>query len=168
MRVFEIAELPVSFGNVGLCPAPGRYGDYSGDLTKILSWCPSLVLTMTTEIELEAVGAEGISNDLAAKNISWRHLPVTDFRSPCRETCKLWPSAEAEAKSVLRKGGNVLVHCYGGCGRSGMAVLRLMIGAGEAPQVAMDRLRAVRPCAVETAAQANWATESTTVSVAAR
>ena len=39
-----------------------------------------------------------------------------------------------------------------------MAVLRLMIEAGEAPEVALPRLRAVRPCAVETEAQMTWAT----------
>ena len=51
----------------------------------------------------------------------------------------------------------MLVHCRGGCGRSGMAVLRLMVEAGEAPEEALARLRAVRPCAVETEAQMDWA-----------
>jgi hypothetical protein len=38
-----------------------------------------------------------------------------------------------------------------------MAVLRLMIEAGEEPQSALARLRKVRPCAVETEAQMQWA-----------
>src|SRR5690606_33735699 len=59
---------------------------------------------------------------------------------------------------ALEGGGRVLVHCLGGCGRSGMVALRLMIGAGETPEVALRHLRGVRPCAVETEAQLAWAT----------
>jgi len=50
------------------------------------------------------------------------------------------------------------VHCRGGCGRSGMIALRLMIEIGEAADDALARLRAVRPCAVETPQQLRWAT----------
>ncbi|MDH5531227.1 MAG: protein phosphatase, partial [Paracoccaceae bacterium] len=48
-----------------------------------------------------------------------------------------------------------------GCGRSGMAVLRLMVEAGEPVDVALIRLRKVRPCAVETDAQLAWASRQT-------
>lgn len=61
------------------------------------------------------------------------------------------------ALATLRNGGKVLAHCRGGCGRSGMAVLRLMVELGEAPDVALARLRDARPCAVETQAQLDWA-----------
>ncbi|MBR9844091.1 MAG: protein phosphatase, partial [Rhodobacteraceae bacterium] len=49
------------------------------------------------------------------------------------------------------------VHCFGGCGRSGMAIMRLLVEMGEEPEAALARLRAVRPCAVETEAQRLWA-----------
>ena len=52
----------------------------------------------------------------------------------------------------------MVVHCMGGCGRSGMILLRLMIDAGETPDSALARLRTARPCAVETKAQMRWAT----------
>ena len=55
----------------------------------------------------------------------------------------------------------VLVHCFGGCGRSGMLVLRVMIEAGEPAGTALKRLRQVRPCAVETEAQMAWAVQPT-------
>jgi hypothetical protein len=38
-----------------------------------------------------------------------------------------------------------------------MAVLRLMVECGEDPAQALARLRSVRPCAVETDAQLDWA-----------
>ena len=38
-----------------------------------------------------------------------------------------------------------------------MIVLRIMIEFGEDPEEALERLRKIRPCAVETKAQENWA-----------
>ena len=68
-----------------------------------------------------------------------------------------WRALGANARRALAGGGRVLIHCRAGCGRSGMAALRLMIECGEAPDEALARLRAVRPCAVETGAQMAWA-----------
>jgi protein-tyrosine phosphatase len=129
-------------------------------MATIIAWRPAMVLTMTTEIELEAAGAEALPDDLARAGVVWRHLPVTDFRAPCASVASFWPGVSAEARQVMAAGGRVLVHCYGGCGRSGMALMRLMVDAGEAPDAALERLRAVRPCAVETAAQFGWAGEA--------
>lgn len=152
-----IASLPAGGGELALCPMPGRGGTYGADLCDLLAHGPALVLTMTTAEELAAKGAEDLPGDLAAHGIGWLHLPVTDFGAPDAAVGAAWPAASARARAVLAGGGKVLVHCMGGCGRSGMAVLRLMVEIGEEPQVALARLRAVRPCAVETDAQFLWA-----------
>ena len=57
----------------------------------------------------------------------------------------------------INNGDRILVHCRGGCGRTGMIVLRIMIEFGEDPDEALKRLRKIRPCAVETNSQENWA-----------
>ncbi len=152
-----IASLPVGGGELALCPMPGRGGAYGADLRDLLAHGPALVLTMTTMEEMAAKGAKDLPADLAAHGIGWLHLPVTDFGAPGAAVSAAWPAASARARAVLAGGGKVLVHCMGGCGRSGMAVLRLMVEAGEEPQAALSRLRAVRPCAVETEAQFDWA-----------
>ncbi len=115
---------------------------------------------MTSLHELQEAGAETIGDDLARHGIVWRHLPVPDFGAPPEETARQWPDAAAEAHAILDAGGRVLTHCYGGCGRSGMASLRLLIERGEAPDAALQRLRTARPCAVETDGQFRWAAES--------
>ncbi len=157
MADFAIAGLDAGGGRLGLCPMPGREGDYSRDLAVIAGWRPALVLTMATGPELAAMGALGLSGDLAARGINWRHLPVADFGSDSASLRESWSDASREALGQLAAGHGVLAHCMGGCGRSGMAVLRLMVEAGEAPEAALCRLRAVRPCAVETEAQRIWA-----------
>jgi protein-tyrosine phosphatase len=150
----QIAELPWAAGIAGICPMPGRQGDYTGDMARLLGWQPSLVVTLAATGELAAKGAADLPQDLAAAGIAWAHLPIPDFGTPPRAMRAQWPGI---ARGLLRA-PRLLVHCMGGCGRSGMILLRLMIEQGEDPDSALARLRAVRPCAVETKAQLRWAT----------
>lgn len=148
---FEISALPVAGGTLAITPMPGR-GDYAADLRVLLAWAPQLVVTMTPLAEL---AAPSMPNDLAALGIGWAHLPIADFGAPDGDG--LWRGIETQALAVLRDRGRVLVHCRAGCGRSGMACLRIMVAAGEDGRTALKRLRAVRPCAVETGEQMDWA-----------
>jgi len=157
MTAFGIYPVAVGSGQIALSPVPGRSGSYKDDLTKVLLWGPSMVLTMTTQVELDRMGASALCDDLAAVGVVWAHLPVVDFGAPDEAVQQQWSAICEDAAARLALGGRVLVHCFGGCGRSGMAALRLMIELGEDPQAALARLRAVRPCAVETDAQLAWA-----------
>ena len=157
--MFQISELALGKGLLGISPLPGRGGQYDADLITLFQWNPSLVLSMTTAREMEHKGAGALGADLSSAGVAWVHLPVPDFGAPPEETAKRWPSAAKHAHRALAKGGRVLAHCHGGCGRSGMALLRLMVEAGEDPEKALARLRAIRPCAVETDDQFNWAAD---------
>lgn len=118
-----------------------------------------MVLTMTTMRELQSVGGAQIADHMARMKIDWHHLPVRDYGAPEPDVMRLWSDASSAAHRALDLGGKVLVHCRGGCGRSGMAAMRLLVERGEAPDAALERLRAVRPCAVETRWQYAWASE---------
>lgn len=148
-----MAELRVGNGRVSIAPCAGRGGDFAGDLATLLTGRPDLVLSLTESDEMARVGAAGLPGALAAAGVAWRHVPVSDYGVPDAG----WPLAEAAVRDVLAQGGHVHVHCMAGCGRSGAAVLRLMVASGEDPAAALARLRAVRPCAVETPAQYDWA-----------
>lgn len=156
-ETLTIHALSVAKGSLGLCRLPGARGNYKGDLQSINDWKPSLVFSMTTLSEHEAVGALTLGFDIQGMASRWFHLPVPDFGTPSANVLFKWPKASRAARRALAGGGRVLVHCKGGCGRSGMAVLRLMIEAGEQPHAALKRLRAIRPCAVETEDQMAWA-----------
>ncbi len=147
-----IAQLALGRGTLGICPMPGRAGFYQVDLEALRHWGPSLVLTLTTAAELDRV-APDLPADLARLGIRWLHFPVPDYGIPTAG----WPEVSAAAHAEIDRGNRVLAHCMGGCGRSGTALLRLMIETGEDPAAALMRLRAVRPCAVETDAQFEWA-----------
>ncbi len=158
MSQMVIHALQVGGGSLALTSMPGRGGDYAGDLDMISGWRPGLVISMTTEVEMIQDGAREFGRDVQSRASRWVHLPIDDFGAPSAEIRKRWTGVSASARQALSGGGRVLVHCRGGCGRSGMIVLRLMVECGENPGTALTRLRALRPCAVETDDQMNWAT----------
>lgn len=144
-------------GILAIAPVPGGGGDYREDLVHLADWKPALVISMTTQSEMAASGAADLGPDLQDAGTRWVHLPLADYTAPDLTHEDLWHDISRTALAALQGGGRVLVHCRGGCGRSGMVALRLMIEAGEAPDEALRRLRSIRPCAVETDAQMRWA-----------
>ena len=156
MSEFLIYEQRVGGGTLALSPIPGRTRHYPADWQRLLAWRPDVVVSLTEVAELARKGAGSLGADLAQAGIDWVHFPIADFGVP--DVTAPWRAHEDALLARLAQGARVLVHCFGGCGRSGMVVLRLMIAAGEAPGDALARLRALRPCAVETPAQLAWAT----------
>jgi protein-tyrosine phosphatase len=156
---FQIFDLPAGAGTLGICPLPGRDGNYESDLLTVQNWAPALVLSMTEQHEMDAVNAGNFGADLMADAIKWHHLPITDYGAPDAEIRAHWDIISPQAQKLLNDGAKLLVHCKGGCGRSGMILLRLMVELGESPDAALHRLRNARPCAVETDAQLEWASQ---------
>lgn len=157
MAEFTINALTAANGLLALTPMPGRDGDYHGDLERVKNWKPDLVISMTPGVELASAGMHHLPQDLQEIASWWLYLPVPDYGVPEESVSAEWDAVSARAQDVLRSGGRILVHCRGGCGRSGMMVLRLMIEMGEPVQAALKRLRLTRPCAVETEDQLRWA-----------
>lgn len=160
MSGFIIHALPVAGGILAIAPMPGRGGHYAEDMAHLHDWRPALVITMLSLAELRATGRQAIGAELQDMGTRWMHVPVPDMDVPGPEADEAWHMASTAALSALQGKGRVLIHCMGGCGRSGMAALRLMVEAGEAPGKALERLRAVRPCAVETSDQLKWASKA--------
>ena len=79
------------------------------------------------------------------------HSPIPDFTAPSSDQLlEILGWIEERA----REGKKVLVHCLGGCGRSGtVAVAWLMYSKGIPLREALRHVRSLRPCAVETDAQ---------------
>ncbi|WP_111732106.1 protein-tyrosine phosphatase family protein [Roseovarius amoyensis] len=157
MTGFVIYALPVASGILGIAPMPGRGGHYAEDIAHMKDWKPALVITMATEVEMVEWGAGNLGTDLLYSGARWHHIPCPDMGIPGPDQAEAWRAASDRACAALRGSGRVLIHCVGGCGRSGMAALKLMVACGEKPAAALERLRELRPCAVETEEQYNWA-----------
>jgi len=157
MSDFTLYALPVARGTLALAGMPGRNETYDDDLALLAQWKPSLVISLVTRVEMVEVEALDLGADIQARGTRWVHMPIRDMSVPTAQQDVDWPGVASRALAAINGGGRVLVHCAAGCGRSGMLVLRLMIGAGEKPDVALARLRALRSCAIETEAQMEWA-----------
>jgi ADP-ribosyl-[dinitrogen reductase] hydrolase len=83
----------------------------------------------------------------------WFHLPIVDVSIPDERFEKDWDVAGEELRSMLRRRLDVLVHCRGGLGRAGTIAARLLIELGVEPTTAIEKVRTVRPGAIETTDQ---------------
>ncbi len=140
---------------LGICPLPGRSGDGLRDIGAVLRWQPDLVISMTEQSEMERHNMGDLEGLLLAASIPWLHFPIRDFGAP--DAGADWKTVSDRAHAILDRGGAVLAHCYGGQGRSGMVLLRLMVERGQSSETALSDLRRKRPGAVETDAQFAWA-----------
>lgn len=151
---FSIATLTLENGaRLGICPLPGRDGAGMADLATIARWSPDIVVSMTEQAEMERHNMGDLGGLLAGLGINWVHFPVHDFTAAVAG----WPDLSKRLHGILDKKGAVLAHCYGGHGRSGMVLLRLMVERGADVAAALEDLRAVSPGAVEAEAQFHWA-----------
>ena len=157
MCPFEVFEISVGPAILGMSPLPGLTGDFLADVEKIFNWNPTTILSLTPKEEMEDLGASDFVSMIAKERIPWVHFPIKDFSIVDQQQEVLWEKISKNIILQINDGNRILVHCRGGCGRTGMIVLRFMIEFGEDPEKALERLRAIRPCAIETRAQENWA-----------
>lgn len=155
IEAFAIAwiEAPHS-GRIGISRLPGRTGELEADLGRAFREGASLVLSMTPASEMAAKGAGDLPRAAAQLGMAWRHFPIIDYGAPQDDSS--WRLLSEELHRRLDTGANLLLHCAGGKGRSGMIAARLIAERGLSPQAAMALVRTARPGAIETAEQEAW------------
>jgi protein-tyrosine phosphatase len=154
--------VPGSMARLGITRCPGtrdaaraadaRALDLEADLARIAAWGAALLLTLMEQDELARHGVACLGA-CAGRSMVWRGLPIVDRQVPDAAFEAAWPPVAAEVQHRLDRGENVVVHCLGGLGRSGMIAARVLVERGLAPKVAMAAVRAARPGAIETAQQ---------------
>jgi ADP-ribosyl-[dinitrogen reductase] hydrolase len=156
-------ELGHGLGSLGVtfCPGKKQFKSTTGpwdrnletDLDTIAEWNAAAVLTLVEQFELNDLMVPHLGQRVIDRHMEWFHLPIVDVSVPDAEFEKAWSTAGACLRSILRSGSNVLVHCRGGIGRAGTVAARLMVELGFDPEAAIDRVRSVRPGAIETMEQ---------------
>lgn len=155
-------------GVIGLCSCPGRkYPPVLGtvsqqnlvqDLQSIRAFPANVLVTLMEMGELDWAGPPLAELGAACAHLGIQHiyLPIVDCDIPDAHWEQGWRSHGPGLHAHLRSGRNIVFHCRGGRGRAGLAVTRMLIESGEKPELAMTRVRAARPGAIETAAQENY------------
>lgn len=141
-------------GRLGLTLLPGRQDrqrSLGRDLETLQQQGVSHVLCLATEAELEDYGVPDLLTAYAECGMAVRHLPMAD-----QGTAAVDELAENLdwIQAALSEGKQVLVHCVGGLGRSGMVVACYLRRLGLPADQALAEVRAIRsPRAIESAAQ---------------
>ncbi|MGH7122294.1 MAG: cyclin-dependent kinase inhibitor 3 family protein [Gemmataceae bacterium] len=164
----EIAAVSAgpALGRVGITFCPGKYDrqamtgywdrDLAIDLDAIRDWGAAAVITLLEPKEILLLQVERLGEEVCRRGMLWFHLPIADVSKPDEGFERNWVPAGDALRTLLRSGRDVLVHCRGGLGRAGTIAARLLIELGMEPATAVDRVRAVRPGAIETLEQKQY------------
>lgn len=163
----RIATLPIGANNgaVGITFAPGKHQaqamsgiwkrDLDLDLRVICDWGASHLITLLESWELEELRITNLAERAQWYGLQWHWLPITDGAAPDERFLRPWRRLGPSLVGAIHGGERVVVHCKGGLGRAGTVASLLLIDSSEVTDAAsaVCRVRAVRPGAIETAAQ---------------
>ena len=180
----RIAKLPCGDRNncIGITLCPGKKGpstfggrwerDLNIDLAAIKEdFDPKLIITLMTREELMLSKVSDIGSKVEELGIRWLHFPIEDMAIAGQKFEEMW---RAERLYILRtlghrtspddyfdvhNEGNILIHCRGGLGRSGMLATVILSELGLRNETALGYVRKIRPGAVETKYQEEYTRE---------
>ena len=161
----QIAEVLLEPGQgvlgLTLCPGkkdPGRQWDrdLAEDLRVIKGWGATVIVTLLEPHEFAMLAVEALGRDAFALGMDWLHLPILDVSVPDQRFEDGWALAGTRLHQRLDEGERILIHCRGGLGRTGLVAGRILVERGSKPEAAIQRVRAVRPNAIETRAQEQY------------
>ena len=155
--IASVAAAPAT-GWLSIGPCPGRADEkrnLARDLAAIRATGVTILITLMTRDELDELGVGDLQAESRRIGLIRHHLPIRDFGTPDARWEEAWQLVSPGLRAALRQGSGIHLHCRGGCGRSGMVAARILAELGVAPGAAIARVRAARPCAIETAEQEN-------------
>lgn len=161
----QIAEvlLDPGEGSLGLTLCPGKKDaprnwrrDLGEDLRVIRNWNATTVVTLIEDHEFRMLGVDALEHEVRALGMDWVHLPILDVNIPDHRFENAWALSGPKLHARLDAGERALIHCRGGLGRTGLVAALILVERGCAPQLAIQRIRAVRPHAIETSAQERY------------
>ncbi|MGE0314155.1 MAG: cyclin-dependent kinase inhibitor 3 family protein [Lautropia sp.] len=144
----------------GRCRPDGRGRDWRRDLAQDVAAIRAAgfgtVLSLVDDAELASLGAARLPQALQQSGLRGLRFAIADFGVPDAQALAAWRDVQAQVLARLQSGESVLVHCAAGLGRTGTMVAVLLKALGDAPDVAIDRVRRTRPGTIETEAQARF------------
>ncbi|HMU83502.1 MAG TPA: isochorismatase family protein [Leptospiraceae bacterium] len=132
-------------GKIGMTILPGRKDRervLSEDIAAIKESKIASVLCLITENEFSEYGVPDLKQEYEKAGLATRYLPILDQAIPTREELS---SALSWVHDELKQSKNVLVHCVGGLGRSGLAAAAyLILEKNMSPDRAIETVREAR------------------------
>jgi len=162
----DTIKLPGRLGRIGMTLCPGKKDsgqlgkfwdrDLGSDLAVISAWGAKASVTLMEGFELDMLGVATLPALCRERNIEWHHMPIRDLDVPDDTFEAKWEITGCRLREILTDGGNVLLHCRGGIGRTGTIAARLLVELGFEPLHAITMVRKTRPGTIETTAQEQY------------
>lgn len=148
------AEGPWS-GKLALSARP-RGGDWlNEDIARWKDAGIDTVLSLLTREEEHDLGLEDEANEVRRSGMRFLSLPIPDMEVPRSEPAMAATLEKLDA--LLTAGGNVVVHCRQGIGRTGLIAACLLVTKGISSGAAVEAVSVARGLEVpETPEQRRW------------
>jgi len=154
-------------GKIGMTFCPGKKvinaisgGDWDRDLDidlgTIVDSGTLVLVTLIEDHEFEEMRVTALSQTAKAYGLSWYHLPILDKGVPYNDFEEKWSQAGSDLRTHLFTGDNIVIHCKGGQGRTGLVTARLLIELDEKTESAVKKVRDARPGTIETKEQESF------------
>jgi protein-tyrosine phosphatase len=115
----------------GRHPCAWSASDAEAEVGRIVEHGVTLILDLTEEGELPPYGAH------LPASVHHLRIPVRDFAVPAPDQIT---RALDEIDAEVTRGGVAYVHCWAGCGRTGVVVGCWLVRHGADPEVALARI----------------------------
>jgi len=148
-------------GRIGMTFAPGKkdHGAFAvwmrsldADLGRLQGvYRTDVLISLVEDEELHAVSISDLVPQAASRGLEVRRFPFHDGGIPAR-----LEDGEAIVASVIevaRAGGNVVIHCRGGLGRTGLIAACALVALGHSAADAIAAVRAARTGTIENTPQ---------------
>jgi len=126
------------------------------DAIKAFGATALVTLMEPDELTNVRVPESALGSKASAHRIEWHLLPIRDVSVPDEQFEDQWTYSGAKLRDHLRHENNVVIHCRGGLGRTGIIAARLLVEFGESAESAIARVRHARPGSIETPRQEEY------------
>lgn len=167
LRVDLISSPPLpSPGRLGLYIAPGKQGlslfgsaharDLSPDLERLRALGTHSLVTLLEDHEMDLLHIHPLLREAQAWALEALHLPIRDVDVPTAAQQAQVKNLACAIRVRREDGRNVVVHCRGGLGRSGILAACVLTLYCLPVDSAIDVVRSARAGAIETYAQEQY------------
>tara|TARA_B110000261_G_scaffold84333_1_gene96774 strand:+ start:1103 stop:1591 length:489 start_codon:yes stop_codon:yes gene_type:complete len=134
--------------------------DLEMDLKALKIWGADAVICLVEPGELTAMGVPDYAEALRKYDFALFHLPIRDMSTPGQPFEEAWAHHANELNELLSGPSHIVVHCAAGLGRTGMFCAEMLVRMGYYAEDAIQKVRGIRPGAIETHAQEHYVSAS--------